>query len=231
MKTRVTSWISASVWALALGLGLAAPASATSAATGASDKLPTEPKDAKGLLAALATVEGLEASFVEKKHLALLKAPLQSEGRIYYTRPGYMVRKVDKPSPSTVRIGPKSLEVSDDRGTQTFDLSSRPDIKTFVESFVHVVAGDHQALSSIYELSFQAAAQPGDTWTLTLRPSRKPLSELIERMDIRGRGYAVETIEIRETRGDSTQIVMSSVDPKRTFTDQEKRDIFGLPAK
>jgi outer membrane lipoprotein-sorting protein len=230
MKMRHKSWF----LALALGLGVVAPAGPTQAAAssaGAKDAVVEQPKDAETLLAALATVEGLEARFTEKKHLALLKAPLVSEGRIYYTRPGYMVRKVDAPSKSTVRIGPKSLEVSDDRGTQSFDLSGRPDIKTFVESFVHVVAGDHDALASIYELSFEPAPDPEGTWLLTLIPSRKPLSELITKMELSGRGYSVETIRILEKRGDSTEIAMTSVDPKRTFTAQEKRDIFGLPAK
>ena len=72
----------------------------------AADAVAEQPTDARSLLEKMSTVSGLEARFVEKKKLALLKAPLVSEGRIYYTRGGYMARVIEKPVASTVRIGP-----------------------------------------------------------------------------------------------------------------------------
>ena len=140
-----------------------------------------------------------------------------------------MVRVVDTPTPSTVRIGPSSLELEDGSGTQTVDLRSRPDIKMFVESFVHVVAGNYDKLATTYELGFTAAPEKGKPWLLTLTPARKPLSELVQRLEIRGQGYEVATIKILETHGDTTEITMSAVDPKRRFTDEERETIFGLP--
>lgn len=191
--------------------------------------LPAEPTDARGLLAAMATVEGLEARFTERKSLALLKAPLVSAGVIYYTRPGHLARIIETPAKSTVRIGPKSLEVADANGKQEFDLRSRPDIKMFVESFVHVVAGNYEALASTYKLGFNPASQPGGEWALTLTPLREPLSTLVTSLEIRGHGYQVLTILVREARGDSTEITMSSVDPHRSFSDDERARFFGLP--
>lgn len=201
----------------------------------APEGFPDEPTDARTLLRALATVEGLEARFKESKHLALLRAPLVSEGRLYYVRPGHMARIVDTPTPSTVRIGPHSLELSDPSGTQQVDLRSRPDIKMFVESFVHVVAGHYDQLASTYTLAFIPAPAPAKDggkrkpWRLTLTPARKPLSDLVERLEIRGTGYEVATIEVIETHGDTTEITMSAVDPRRRFSDEERERIFGLP--
>jgi hypothetical protein len=189
---------------------------------------PEQPTDARTLLRALASVEGLEARFVEHKKLALLRAPLRSEGRLYFMRPGHLARIVDSPATSVVRIGPDSLEVEDGAGTQQFDLRSRPDIKMFVESFVHVVAGNHEALASTYELGFEAPKGPDGTWLLTLEPARKPLSDLVERLEIRGRGYEVATIRVLETRGDFTEITLESVDPRRRFSAEDRRRLFGL---
>lgn len=208
---------------------LLGPSAVTVAAPAPVANAPAEPTDARTLLHVLSTIEGLEARFVERKRLALLRAPLVSEGRLYYTRPGHLARFVETPSPSTVRIGPTALEVQDTSGTQRFDLRSRPEIKTFVESFVHVVAGDHDELASIYTLGFVPASTPGGPWLLTLTPLGAPLSDLVTRLEIRGKGYEVATIEVLEKRGDTTEITMTAVDPRRQFTAEERRELFGLP--
>lgn len=218
-----------SIFMLSSSLLLGSAGSVTAAAPAPVADAPAEPTDARTLLRVLSTIEGLEARFIERKRLALLRAPLVSEGRLYYTRPGHLARFVETPSPSTVRIGPTALEVHDAGGTQRFDLRSRPEIKTFVESFVHVMAGDHDALASIYSLGFVPAAEPGGTWLLTLTPLGAPLSDLVTRLEIRGQGYDVATIHVLEKRGDTTEITMTFVDPRRQFTADERRDLFGLP--
>jgi hypothetical protein len=195
---------------------------------GAADPVGQQPTDARSLLEKMSTVSGLEARFVEKKKLALLKAPLVSEGRIYYTRGGYMTRVVEKPIASTVRIGPTKLEVIDDSGKKDVDLRSRPDIQTFVGSFVHVVAGDYDALTKVYKLSF--ASEGDDAWLLTLVPTSETLSKLVTKLEIRGKGFAPHTIRVLEAAGDSTEIALHSVDPEREFTADERERLFGLSA-
>ncbi len=123
--------------------------------------------------------------------------------------------------------------MSDQNGTQAVDLRSRPDVKMFVESFVHVVAGNYDALAKTYTLRFSPAPDddPAAPWLLTLTPARAPLSDLVERLEIRGRGYAVNTIKVIETQGDTTEITMSAVDHNRRFSDEERQRIFGLTAQ
>jgi hypothetical protein len=216
---------------LFVGVTLPAFAAPATAPKGVPAELPVQPPDARTLLRALASVDGLQARFVEKKKLALLRAPLRSEGRIYFMRPGHLARFVESPTASVVRIGPDALHVEDQSGTQQFDLRGRPDIKTFVESFVHVVAGNHEALASTYSIEF-APAEGEDPWLLTLTPKRKPLSELIERLEIRGHGYEVRTVRVLEGRGDTTEIALEAVDPQRRFSAEERRRLFGLgPAR
>jgi len=186
------------------------------------------PGDARALMSAMAELPGLEARFVETKKLALLKAPLRSTGVLYYTRPGYLVRIVEAPTFSKVRIGPDALKVSDAAGEQTFDLSARPDIKTFVESFVHVMAGNYDALAATYDLAFTPAAGPGTPWTLLLTPKRPPLSNLVERLEVVGVDYRITTIAVLERRGDRTDIAVTEANPERTFTAAERERIFGL---
>lgn len=186
------------------------------------------PQDARSFMASMSKLTGLQASFVETKTLALLKAPLVSRGVLYYLPPGYLVRTMETPSASTVRIGPERLQVEDAAGQQTFDLRSRPDIKTFVESFVHVMAGNYDALAAVYTLDYTPPPTPDEMWSLVLVPRKPPLSELVERLEVRGRGQQVATIRILERRGDRTEIEILDATPNRTFSARERRTIFGV---
>lgn len=207
---------------------LAPAAASTPPAASSVEAAPARPQDARTLLAAMARLQGLEARFTETKTIALLKAPLVSHGVLYYLAPGHLVRVVETPSPSTVRIGPERLEVRDASGAQQFDLRARPDIKTFVESFVHVMAGHHDALAATYTLEFVPAPADDAPWTLVLTPKRAPLSELVTRLEVTGRGYEIATIRVLERKGDRTEIRVTAVGASRTFSAAEKRSLFGL---
>ena len=57
-----------------------------------------------------------------------------------------------------------SLTMTDATGKQAIDLRARPDVKTFVESFLMVLAGDERGLAKVYRLEIAAAV--GMTVTL-----------------------------------------------------------------
>ncbi len=197
------------------------------------------PKTAEELFTQLSTLTGLEATFVETKKMALLRVPLRSEGKLYYMRPGYLLRQVTQPKPSRVLITPDRLELSDSRGSRTMDLRSRPDVKLFVESFLKVLAGDRAALAEVFDISFARTpsplAQPADAasgleWTLTLTPKAAPLNHIVRKLTLSGSGYAVQRMEVLETKGDhaTTELHVKSVG--RTFSEEEKLNLFGIPS-
>lgn len=204
----------------------AAPPSSTAPARNA---IPSStPTDATALLTALASMPGLEASFVEEKHLRLLAAPLVSRGKIYFARPGFLARRVEAPRPSTVIITPDSLRYRDAGGDGRIDLRSRPDVQSFVESFVRVLAGDQASLEQTYALSFTAASTQQPKWRFELRPKAATLAELITRLEIRGTGLSVDEIYVYEKSGDWSVTRIENADPARTFTPAEHDQLFGL---
>lgn len=195
------------------------------------------PKTAAELFQKLATLKGLEASFVETKHMALLRMPLKSEGTLFYMRPGYLLRQVTTPKPSQVLITPQSLELRDAQGTRTMDLRSRPDVKMFVESFLKVLAGEREALEKVFEIQFARvdapkgdvpAGVPAPEWALTLTPKSAPLNQIVRKLTLSGSGYAVQTIEVLETKGDSATTVLRVKSVDRVFSDAEKQRLFGI---
>jgi len=214
---------------LALALALLSWPHAASAEAPAT----ASPQTVDELFTKMATLSGLEATFAETKKVALLKMPLRSEGTLYYMRPGYLLRKVTAPKSSQVLITPERLELKDAQGTRTMDLRARPDVKLFVESFIKVLAGDQAALSKVFDLQFSPAAANAEppaagSWTLTLTPRAAPLNHLVRKLTLMGKGYAVERIEVLETKGDSsvTELTVKSVG--RAFTEQEKQALFGM---
>src|SRR6185312_8153260 len=58
------------------------------------------------LMAAFSRMPGLEARFVEEKRIGMLARPLTSSGRLYFARPGLLLRRVEQPQQSEVIITP-----------------------------------------------------------------------------------------------------------------------------
>lgn len=178
------------------------------------------------LLSAFAKMEGLEAGFVEEKRLQLLQAPLVSRGRLYFSPPGYLLRKIETPQRSSVLITPKSLIVDDGMSRQVIDLRARRDVRSFVASFVSLLAGDREALSSAYRIRVVDTA--AGRWRMELTPKAAPLSDIIREVRVSGAGLSVAEIQVFDTNGDETNTRMLDVNPNRSFDASERRALFGI---
>jgi len=240
---RHRAWLPVIGMVLFCSMGLAhAETAGAPANASATSPVGIAPGSAEELFRQLAKLEGLEATFVETKKMALLRAPLESRGRLYYLQPGYLLREVEAPSPSRVLITPSTLELHAADTKRSIDLSARPDVKLFVESFTKVLAGDHQALAKGFDIRFTpnvaaggtAAAsaakgtRPNTGWKLVLTPKAAPLNQLIRQLELTGTGYAVERIGVQETKGDSSEIVLTVKSVRRVYSSEEKRRLFGL---
>jgi hypothetical protein len=181
------------------------------------------------LLSAFAHMPGLEAQFIEEKHIALLAKPLESKGVLYFMQPGLMLRRIVSPRPSEVLITPDSLRMKDARGEQALDLRARADVRPFVESLTWILGGDRKALESVYALQFAPAAGTAP-WTLTLTPKGKPVAQIIAAIVITGSGRTVDSVEVRETGGDHALTRIVHADPKRVFSAEERGRLFGIGA-
>jgi len=193
------------------------------------------PRDAEELFARFAKLEGLEAEFHEEKHLALLVLPLESKGKLYFLPPGRLCRVVQEPKPSTLLIGPRELRVTGPGGEEVMDLGKNEAVRAFVTSLVRIFSGEREALARSYAIVYEPSAADDETWTLTLTPREKPLTEMLRLLRLDGKGSAVTAIELFEPNGDRTRTRIVRSDPKRRFTAEEKRKLFGIeetePAK
>ena len=191
-------------------------------------KKQARPADAAALFKLLTTMTGLEARFEEEKHLALLVLPLQSKGRLYFMRPGYLSRIVEQPEPATLTISPSELRMASKTGVEIVDLRRSDKVRLFITSLVLVFAGDEEALARSYTIVFSPDPDSDSAWKLSLTPREPPLTQMIKQLCLRGEGEAVVEIEVQEPNGDRTITRIVAADPERRFTAAEQKQLFGI---
>lgn len=184
------------------------------------------PPNEAALFAALREMKGFAADFSEEKHLKLLKAPLTSTGRLYYLSPGHLVREVHTPEKMTIAVVKGIVTIRDATGTRKIDLSSRPGVAAFVESFAYFLDGDREGLKRHFQLHY--SVDKGGKWSVNLTPRAAPLNQVVQAISMQGEGETVRGLTVVETNGDRSVTRLSSVNNRRQFTPQEKKQIFGL---
>jgi hypothetical protein len=194
------------------------------------------PADASELFREMAKVTGLEASFEEEKHLALLAVPLRCKGRLFFLRDergGFLARHVEEPEKSSVVITPDELRLQDLDGTEVIDLRRSDKVRAFITSLVLVFSGDEQALARVFDVRFEHAKDSATGWTLTLTPrpqkdEKTSLDKMLKELRLTGDGRAVMRIEVVDPTGDRTVTRILATDPARRFDAADKKRLFGI---
>ena len=157
------------------------------------------------------------------KRLAMLEAPLQTRGRLYFIPPNRMARHTTAPGRSSLIIDGDRLIFEDEAGNDDIDLAANPVARVFVENFIVLFNGDLAELRRRYEPTFAVA---GDQWSLTLVPRAAPLSRLIESIVMRGDASGMRSMTLRESGGDTTETVFENLDTQHRFSEREIEELF-----
>jgi outer membrane lipoprotein-sorting protein len=200
---------------LASGLLLAARAA------GAAEPVPT----LEALMAGMAETPGVEARFLETKEIALLSEPIRTRGTLAFVPPDRLLRTTSEPSRSRLVIAGDRFSFTDAAGGDAVDLSANPLAREFVDNFIVLFNGDLAALRRRYEPDLRSD-EAG--WELALRPRHRPLSDLIERITLTGRGRALLRMEMLERDGDRTTTRFEEVQVDRRYTPEEVERLFAV---
>ncbi len=190
---------------------------------------PPQAWDLNQLLQAFARSPGLSARFTESKHMALLAAPLESAGIIYYATPGVLARHLERPEKSVLVVDKDQVRIWDGARWEVVDLGSKPVVRMFVDSFVRILQGDLPALQKLYTVVFAPEAAAPNRWTLTLRPKVAPMNQFIDRLELRGDRLVVSELRIIENGGDETRTLFFDVQPARSFSAADRARFFPAP--
>ena len=149
----------------------------------------------------LAQVKTANARFIERRHLAILTAPLESSGTLVYVAPDRLEKHTLRPRPESLVLERNELTVESKERNQrrTLVLQDYPVIWAFVESIRATLAGDLPTLSRFYQVGLDGGER---RWRLSLIPSEPRMQDVVSEIRISGDRSWINAIEMIETGGD-----------------------------
>lgn len=201
------SWIASACSALAAGALFALAGVAPAA---------EESLGLETLMARMAATTGVRARFEERKEVALLSRPLESEGVLYFVPPRRLARFTTRPVAQAFVIDGAMLSFHDEAGGDRVDLSRNEVARTVVENFIVLFGGDLAALRARYETSFEAE---GARWRLVLVPRDARVRAVVARVELQGDGPKLAEMVVAEAGGDRTVTTFPEVAVDVRFDD------------
>ncbi|MCA9671226.1 MAG: outer membrane lipoprotein carrier protein LolA [Myxococcales bacterium] len=176
------------------------------------------------LLAAYAKIPGLQARYVRTSRSALLVAPVTARGTLYFTRPGYLLQRDD--AGTRTLITPTAVHVTRGSKRATMALGRSAEANAMTLPMVWLFGGQRAGMASAYKIAFRRG--PDGSWTLRLTPKSAKVAKVLRAIEVYGKGLATTKIVFRSGYDDTTEIVLSKVNPERRFSAAEKKTLFGL---
>lgn len=161
--------------------------------------------DLQQLMDTLAQTKSGRATFVEKKHIALLDRPVESSGELLYTAPDRLEKRTFKPKPESMVVNGNELLVERGRQKYQLQLQAYPELAAFIDSIRGTLAGDRGALERSYRLSLEGSAE---RWVLQLEPVDPKMQAVVRRIRISGARNQVRGIDITQADGDSSTMAI-----------------------
>ena len=157
--------------------------------------------DLQRLMRELAQVKTANARFLERRHLGILTAPLESSGTLVYIAPDRLEKHTLRPRPESLVLERNELTVESKERNQrrTLVLQDYPVIWAFVESIRSTLAGDLPTLSRFYQVGLDGGER---RWRLSLIPSEPRMQDVVSEIRISGDSSWINAIEMIETGGD-----------------------------
>jgi outer membrane lipoprotein-sorting protein len=162
--------------------------------------------DIEQLMQSLATTRSGHASFVEIKSIAILEKPVESSGELFYSAPDRLEKRTLKPKLESMVLDKDKLIVEQRGKKRVLALQNYPEVAAFIDSMRGTLAGDRKALERNYQLTIEGDQQ---NWNLTLLPIEDKMKKIVAKISIAGSGNVLQTINILQADGDSSQMTIT----------------------
>ena len=143
-------------------------------------------RDADALIARLAKPAPASIEFTEVRFSRLVREPLIVSGKLGYSGPTSLDRRVTMPYRENTSIRGESVKVErEGEKPRSFALKHAPELRGLLTGFSALLSGDATTLEQTFTVE---ATDQGDEWTLTLRPKDTKAKRRLQRMDVVGSG-------------------------------------------
>ena len=198
---------------LALTLALVSPAHAA-------------PPELGAVLKQLSEIAALSLRFKEEKRMALLAAPLASEGVLHYQKPRLLARHTARPRKGSLLLKDDTLSFGNAKQAQSIALSSQPSLRVLVDTFVSVLGGDREALERVATVTLEPLT--GDAYRIRVTPKDDKVKRLVQSMTFDGKGALLSRMELLDASGDTTVTTFHDVVLRKPFSEAERARLFRI---
>ncbi len=151
------------------------------------------------LMQLLAQVKTGEATFTEKRSVAMLERTLEFSGRLSFEAPDTFVRENLKPRQERMAVVGKQMTMSMGSRSRTVPVDSVPEASVIVEAIRGTMTGNQDALEKHFT---SAVAGTPQRWSLELVPREPRLRELISVLRLAGQQSVVRELVVTMADGD-----------------------------
>ena len=159
------------------------------------------------LEALLASRSNYGATFQETHYSHLLTEPLTTSGTLIFNPPSRIEKRVTLPYEETYFIDENTVRVEiPEKGiSNSISLNEVPSLQGFLLGVRSVLLGDLEYLNQVFSLKLRGTKTE---WTLSLEPLEDPVKEFLSSVTITGQNNRIITIELRESNGDHSLMVI-----------------------
>jgi len=175
------------------------------------------------LLRGMASAPGVHARFHETKEIALLSAPIEADGEIFFVPPRRFARITTRPAPTRFYVDGDRLYFRDEAGEKTLNAAGSRTARAVVENFIVLFNGDAAGLAARYETHFSSE---GTRWRLELRPRDAAVAAVVARVTLAGDGPRLLEMTLQEPNGDRSVTRYRDVRVE-TLSERELERAFG----
>lgn len=166
----------------------------------------------------LSEPEVVRGTFVQEKYLRSLPQPLVSSGSFVLARDRGLLWLLGKPVQQDYRISASGIARRNAGVWQQSDQQGPAARQN--DLFLAVLRGNTEALQRDFELDLSGEPQG---WALTLKPRSRLLKQIFDTIVIEG-SVTAERIELLETQGDSTVLLLRDINIEDQLSPSEIHD-------
>jgi outer membrane lipoprotein-sorting protein len=155
--------------------------------------------DIDQLMQSLAVNKVSRATFVERKYIAMLDAPVVSSGELLYAAPDRLERRTLKPRAESMVLQGDTMTMTRGERQMVLKVQDYPAVGALIESIRATLAGDRAGLERHYSLTLEG--NPA-RWSLLLKPREARTRALVLEIRIDGERGEVRTVEVEQSDKD-----------------------------
>ena len=169
-----------------------------------------EPLTLAQLTQLLAQDRAGEATFTEKRTVAVLERTLESSGRLSFEAPDTFVRETLKPRREKLAVVGNTVTMSQGTRSRTLALDAVPEAAVIVEAVRGTLTGNRDALERLFTTRVSGSMQ---RWSLDLVPRDARLREQVASVRVAGTLGVLREVTVTLADGDRSVMLIEPVPP------------------